>query len=60
MKNTKQVSQQSKQGITPLYYSIREDAVYTSEGDGRYYLTDLIRENTEEEIVNTVRRFMSM
>lgn len=60
MKNVKEVAERSKSGTTPLYYSIREDAVYTTEGDGRYYLTDLIRENSEDEIVRTVRRFMSL
>ena len=60
MKNLKEVAEQSRQGITPLFYSIRENAVYTEEGDGRYYLTDLIRENTEQEIKDAVRRFMSM
>ena len=60
MKNLEMVSKKSEKGITPLYYSIREDAVYTEEGEGRYYLTDLIRKNTEKEIEVTVKRFMSM
>lgn len=60
MKNVNKVVEQSKRGHTPLYYSIREDAVYTEPGDGRYYLTDLIRENTAEEIKHTVMRFMSL
>ena len=60
MKNVKAVSNRSRQGITPLYYSVKEDAVYTEDGDGRYYLTDLIRENTEQEIIETVRKYMSM
>lgn len=60
MKNTKELARRSKSGRTPLYYSIREDAVYATAGDGRYYLTDLTRENTEQEIINTVRKYMSM
>lgn len=60
MKNTKQVSNESKKGITHLYYSIKEDAVYTEAGKDRWYLTDLIRYNTENEIEETVKRFMSM
>ena len=43
----------------PLYYSIREDAVYPYEKDGAYYVTDLIRFNAPKEIEQTVRRFMS-
>lgn len=57
MNNTKQVSEASANGCK-LYYSIREDAVYTQPGEGRWFLTELIRKNTEEEIVNTVRKFM--
>lgn len=60
MKNVKSVAKRSKRGLTPLYYNVREDAVYTEPGDGRYYLTDLIRENTEKEIITTVIRMMSM
>lgn len=60
MKNLEIVAKQSGNGITPLYYSIRENAVYTEAGEGRYYLTDLIRKNTEKEIEVTVKRFMSM
>lgn len=60
MKNLEIVARKSGKGITPLYYSIRENAVYTEAGDGRYYLTDLIRKNTEKEIEVTVKRFMSM
>lgn len=44
----------------PLYYSIREDKVYTSDGDGRYYVTNLINPNTEEDIKRAVRRWLSM
>lgn len=59
MKNLQEVAEQSKRGC-PLYYSVKDDAVYTTEGSGRYYLTDLIRENTEQEIVATVHKYMSM
>lgn len=60
MKNVKQVSMRSKSGITPLYYSIKEDAVYTEPGTDRWYLTDLIRYNTEEEVIETVRKYAWM
>ena len=60
MKNLDVVARESSKGVTPLFYGIREDAVYTEDGEGRFYLTDLIRENTEDEIKRTVRRFMSM
>lgn len=60
MKNVDAVAERSKSGVTPLYYSVKEDAVYTSDGDDRYHLTDLTRENTVEEIVETVRYIMSL
>ena len=60
MKNLKQIAERSRQGVTPLYYSIREDAVYSEAGDGRFYLTDLIRYNSEDEIAETVRYFLSL
>lgn len=59
MKNLKEVAEQSKHGC-PLYYSVKENAVYTSGGKDRYHLTDLIRENTPAEIVETVHKYMSM
>ena len=58
MKNIETVARQSEHGITPLYYSPAEDAVYTEPGAGRWYLTDLIRKNSPQEIENTVRHFM--
>ena len=65
MKNTKKVSEHSAirtlfgQSM-PIYYNIKEDAVYTSDGEGRYYITDLIRPNTEKEVIATVRKNMGM
>ena len=60
MKNIKKVSNESRNGITPLYYSIKEDAVYTTDGKDRWHLTDLIRYNTEEEIIATVKKYAWM
>lgn len=60
MKNLKEVARESEKGVTPIFYSIKEDAVYTSDGGGRYYVTDLIRPNTEEEIIEAVKRWLAM
>ena len=60
MKNLKQMAERSKKGITPLYYSPKMDAVYSTPGDGRFLLTKLIRENTPKEIERTVYKFMAM
>lgn len=59
MKNLNKVSEATRKGVVSLYYSISEDSVYTRDGKGRYYLTDLIRYNTEDEIEQTVKQFMS-
>ena len=65
MKGLKEVALATRgtvQGMVeiPLYYSIREDKVYTSDGDGRYFVTNLINPNTEEDIKRAVRRWLSM
>lgn len=60
MKNLETLARISAHRVTPLYYSPAEDAVYTEPGSGRWYLTDLIRKNSPQEIENTVRRFMVM
>lgn len=44
----------------PIYYSIMEDAIYTTPGTGRYKVTELIRPNTEEEIKQAVNRWLAM
>lgn len=60
MKNLSALSEMTKHGITPLYYSIKHDAVFPDPGDDRWYLTDLINYNSEEQIRQTVIRFMAM
>ena len=37
-----------------LYYSVEEDAVYTEDNPGRYFMTNLINPNTENDIVEAV------
>ena len=63
MKNLKEVSDRSNfiklHGPLPLYYSVKEDAVFTEDGEDRFYLTDLIRFNDPEMIRETVRKFLS-
>lgn len=64
MKNLKAIANATK-GISyrtriPLYYSIEDDAVYKEEGSGRYYVTDLISENTEADIKEAVDRWLHM
>lgn len=60
MKNLKRLSEQSATEITPLYYSPKENAVYSTDGEERFFLTYLIRKNTPEEIEKTVIKFMAL
>lgn len=60
MRNVKRIAEISKTKRVSLFYSPKEDAVFNSPGEGRFYLTDLIRANTEAEIKDTVKRFMAM
>lgn len=59
MKNTNEIAKTSKAG-TRIYYAPRENAIYTTDGSGRYFVTELIRTNTAEEIMKAVRRWMMM
>lgn len=61
MKGTKAVSKASqdidfKDRTTwiKLYYSITKDTVYRQEGEGRYFVCNLINPNTETDIVEAV------
>lgn len=59
MKNLKAVSRKSQEtNRLPLYYSFATDAVYTTPGDRRFFVTYLIRANTEAEIREAVSRWL--
>ena len=60
MKNLKSVSKKSQVQKVQLFYSFETDAVYTAPGNRRFYVTDLIRANTEKEIEDAVIRWKMM
>jgi hypothetical protein len=60
MRNLKTVIKATEKGRTPLYYNPATKAVYTEPGPERFYLTDLIRPHSGEEIEKTVKYFMSL
>ena len=60
MKNLKEIAEKSKYGKVKLYYSIKENAVFDTPGEGRFYVTELINENGPEQIQKTVEFFMSL
>ena len=45
---------------TPLYFSIKEDKVYTEPGDDRFFITYLINPNTPKDIEETVKHILSL
>lgn len=59
IKNLTKVADQSAWGVK-LYYSLNENAVYTEDAVGRWYITEFLRKNTEDEIVSVVNRWLSM
>lgn len=60
MKNVRSVVRATKKGRTPLYYSPKENAVYTEAGRDRFYLTDLLKPHTAEQIKKTVDYFLCL
>lgn len=60
MKNLKKISEISKSKTVSVFYSPKEDAVYNKPGDGRFYITDLINENTPQQIETMVKFFMAL
>lgn len=59
IKNLAKVAGQSAWGVK-LYYDLKENAVYTEAGAGRWYVAEFIRKNTPEEITQAVNRMLSM
>lgn len=64
MKNVEQIAELSNKinsrdrntWIT-LYYSIKEDAVYSTAGDGRFKIGSLINPNSPSDIVDYVEQW---
>lgn len=59
-KKTESIKCKDMKTWIPLYYSIREDAVFSDPGEGRYKLCNLINQNTGQDIIETVNHLMNM
>ena len=59
MKNLNEIAARSAAG-TKIYYSVIESAVYTEDGPGRWFVTELIRKNEAQEIEKAVRRWLAL
>ena len=60
VKQSKKVVQRNMETWLPIYYSIKEDTVRTTEKPGYFLVTKLIRENSEAEIKEAINRFLSL
>ena len=67
MKGLKTLSEKSKKIVTrdraswvKLFYSPSEDKVYDTDGEGRFFLTNLINENSPKDIEEAVRKMMAL
>lgn len=64
IKNLKEVAEQSARGVC-LYYNIADNSVstrqsYGGDWDKVWFVTEFLRKNTEEEIVDAVNRILNM
>ena len=57
---THNIVQKDKTTWVQLYYSIKEDKVFTKPGEGRYYLTNLLNVNTEKDVEEAVHVCLNM
>ena len=57
-KASARIEQSDRTTWIPLYYSPSKKEVYTKDGEGRFFLTKLIRENSPQEVENTVIRML--
>ena len=64
MKNVERIADDSKMvcpiASLPLYYSIKEDAVFTEPGKDRFFVTHLINPNEPEDIIEVVERWKNL
>lgn len=59
-KASSRIDQRNTSTWLPIFYSIKEKALYTTEGPNRFFVTKLIRENTTEEIEAAVNRWLAL
>ena len=59
-KKTKRIKSTDRSTWISLYYSISDKAAYTEDGVGRYFVTNLINENSPKDIQDAISRWLSM
>ena len=59
-RKTQNINFKDKSTWIPLYYSITEKKAYTTEGQGRYFMTNLINPQTEKDIEETIVYCLNM
>lgn len=56
-KKSKKIRQTNTNSWLPIYFSFKTNTVYTEEGQDRFFVTKLIRENTPKEIEEAVENW---
>lgn len=59
-KLTEGINQKDRNSWIKLFYSMKDDAVYSTEGEGRFLVTNLISANKPEDIRDVVERWKRM
>lgn len=54
---TKSIEYGNRATWVALYYSYKTDTVYTTDGEGRYHVCDLINENEPADVKAAVERW---
>ena len=53
-KESQKITCKDRSTWIPIYYSIKEDQLFTADGPGRYFVCNLINPNTEKDIADAV------
>lgn len=56
-KASQKIRQEDTSTWLPIYYSFATKTVYTTEGEGRFFVTKLIRPNEPQEIEEAIERW---
>lgn len=59
-KASKKIRQADPNTWLPVYFSFENNRTYTTDGEGRFFVTKLIRENTPDEVELAIRRWMAL
>ena len=59
-KASKKIRQADPNTWLPVYFCFENNRAYTTDGEERFFVTKLIRENTPDEVELAIRRWMAL